>query len=118
MKHPPQETDLVPGRRIAAATIGAVIATAAGVLIAYGVGDCASTDATTRWMSGSPPAMPREINAMETAVFAVEAQGVEANQRAEAHLASYGWVDEERGIIHVPIDVAFDLYLAGARGAR
>jgi hypothetical protein len=32
-------------------------------------------------------------------------------------LQSFGWSDRERGVVHVPIERAFDLYLSGARAA-
>ena len=115
MKHPPQEADLVPGGKILTVGIGVIVATIVGVLVAYGIGACASAEPGSGWMSGNPPQPPREVNAMETAVFSVEAQGIELNQRAEEFLRRYSWVDRDKGTVRVPIEVAFDLFLTRQR---
>lgn len=119
MKHPPQEPDLVPSNLVVAAILGVIVAIAIGCL-------CASAIATWRTaslrgdpgapaerMRGVPPeVVPPEVNAMETVPFTVEAQGLASHQVAEAWLSGYGWVDRGRRILRVPIDVAFDVYLA------
>jgi hypothetical protein len=33
------------------------------------------------------------------------------------HLSSFGWSDRARGVIHIPVERAFDLYLAGERAS-
>jgi hypothetical protein len=38
-----------------------------------------------------------------------------ARAAADQRLDSYGWVDRERGIVHVPLAVAIELYLAEVR---
>jgi hypothetical protein len=113
VRHPPQERDILPGRRISAVVIGAVLATIAGVLVAYAIGRCRARELGVDWIPPPPrPQIRSEVNAVETRPFALQAQGLEGNRTAEDWLSSYGWVDRERRIIHVPIEVAFDLYLA------
>jgi hypothetical protein len=118
MKHPAQEPDTVPGGTITGAIIGVVVAIGIGGLVAYGIlawrTDVLAGDpsAAAEQMRGVPP----EVNAMETRPFSVEAQGPGSHQIAEAHLSSYGWVDRAHRIIHVPIRVAFELYLARGQG--
>lgn len=61
--------------------------------------------------------IPAEVNEVESAPFSLP---TEAEQRAHAdhtRLGRYGWVDAERQIVHLPIDVAIDLYL-DAEGRR
>ena len=111
MRHPPQEADIVPGGKLLTVGIGVIVATIIGVFVAYGIGACASRETGTRWMSGNPVEPPREVSGMETAVFTAEAQGIELNRRAEEHLRRYTWVDRDKGIVRVPIEVAFDLFL-------
>ncbi len=111
MKHPPQERDLVPGRPIGAIAIGVVVSTIAGVLAAYGIGRCDARDLEDE-RSSQRPRVPAEVNAMETVPFAVEAQGLEMNRAAAAYLSRYGWIDRERGIVHIPIEAAFEVVLA------
>ncbi len=108
MRHPAQEPDRVEGRLIVVVLAGVIVASTVGVLgarwIERGRGE------GTRALS-----MPVEVNAIETRPFGDAAEGLEEHRAAEAWLSSYGWVDREAGLIHVPIDVAIDLYLARQR---
>jgi hypothetical protein len=104
MKHPPQEADQIPGRAMVGVGVGVVIAAVVGVLIAYGLEHCGDR-------SGEGPAFTGDVNGMETRAFALEAQGLEDHARDEQQLQTYGWSDRAHRIVHVPIDVAFDLYL-------
>ena len=115
MKHPPQESDLVPGRTIATVAAGVVVASAIGVLAAYAIRRASARELA----GGAPPArphVPAEVNAMEAVPFSVEAQGLDMNRRAAAYLASYGWIDRERGLVHIPIEAAFEVVLARRGG--
>lgn len=117
MKHPPQEPDIVPGRTVTGVGIGVVVAVVLSVVIALSIGKCRSRQLGHVWVP--PLAWPEikgDINAMETRLFSVEAQGLAEHQRAEARLHGYGWIDRSRRIVHVPIDVAIDLYLKAQPG--
>ena len=114
MKHPPQEPDLVPSNLVVAAILGVIVAIAIGCVVAQGVATW-----RTAALAGDPSApaeqmqgIPAEVNAIETPPFSVGAEGLEEHRVAADWLSSYGWIDRGRRIIHVPIDVAFDLYLA------
>jgi len=118
MKHPAQEPNAVPAGAITGTIIGVAFAIAIGGLVAYGI-EAWRTDE----LAGDPSApaeqmrgVPAEVNAMETTPFTVEAQGLASHRVAESWLSSYGWIDREHRIVHVPIDVAFDLYLARGQG--
>jgi len=118
MKHPPQEPESVPAGAIIGAIIGVIVAIGIGGIVAYGIATWRTDElagdpsAAAEQMRGVPP----EVNAMETTPFSVEAQGPGSHRVAESHLSSYGWIDREHRIVHVPIDVAFDLYLARGQG--
>jgi len=119
MKHPPQEPNLVPSHLVVAAILGVIVAIAIGCVIAQGIAAWrtavlrSDASAAAERMQGVPPeVVPPEVNAIETLPFSVEAQGLASHQVAEAQLSGYGWVDRGRRIIHVPIGVAFDVYLA------
>jgi hypothetical protein len=105
MKHPPQERDLVPGRTIAGISVGVIAATIAGVLVAWGILRCDARDLER--LSARPREVPEEVSGIERTLFQLEAQGLEQNQRAAAHLSSYGWVDRDRGLVRIPIEAAF-----------
>lgn len=118
MNHPPQEPDVLPGRTLTGVGGGVVLATVAGVMIAIAIGRCRSHELGHEWVPllGRPP-ITGDINAIETRLLSVEAQGIEAHQREDAWLHSYGWIDRAHQIVHVPIDVAIDLYLSTRQGS-
>ena len=118
MKHPAQEPDAVPGVTITGAILGVACAIAIGGLVAHSIAAWRTDE-----LAGDPSAsaeqmrgVPAEVNAMETSPFAVGAQGLDSHRVAESHLSSYGWIDRDHRIVHVPISVAFDLYLARGQG--
>ncbi len=117
MKHPPQEPDLVPGRKIAGVAAGVVASTIAGVLAAWGIARCDARDVEDeRFTRRVRDEASVEVNGIERALFRIEAQGLEMNQRAAAHLSSYGWIDRDRGIVRIPIEAAFQVVLARRGG--
>lgn len=121
MRNPPQQPDRVPGHTILGVGIGVIVSIVIGLLAAWGIADCTANEPAIAWNPSNPPRSPAEVNAMETAPFSNEAQGIEMHGHAARLLTTYGWVDRDRGIVHVPIDVAFDLLLARERqqgGAR
>jgi hypothetical protein len=117
MIHPPQEPDLVPVRNVSAIGLGVILVIAACCLVALGIESCGTRGrAPERPASG--PEIPEDVSDIETRVFAVQAQGLEANQRAEQLLSRYSWVDRDRGIIRVPVEVAYQLLLERQRGGQ
>lgn len=119
MKHPAQEPDLIPSNAVVASILGVIAAIAIGCVIAQGIAAWrtaalrSDASAAAERMQGIPPeVVPPEVNAIETLPFSVDAQGLASHQVAEAQLSGYGWVDRGRRILHVPIEVAFDVYLA------
>jgi len=119
MKHPAQEPDVVPSNLVVAAIFGVIVAIVIGCVIAQGIAAWrtaalrSNASAAAERMRGVPPeVVPPEVNAIETLPFSVDAQGLASHEVAEAQLSGYGWVDRGRRILHVPIEVAFDVYLA------
>ncbi len=55
--------------------------------------------------------VPSQVSSIELHLF-----GREQNVLGDsAQLEHYGWVDRERGLVHLPIDVAMELYLQEAQ---
>jgi hypothetical protein len=113
MKHPPQEPDRVPAGLITAVIGIVIVAIGIGVALMHWIEDYETAE-----VNGDPKApaeqigaIPNQVNTSETPPFTVEAQGLDDNARADAWLGSYGWVDRQRGIVHVPLDAAYELYL-------
>jgi hypothetical protein len=54
---------------------------------------------------------PIEVNEVEAAPFVHPTDAERGAELAQRRLRSYGWVDRTAQRVHVPIDVAFDIYL-------
>jgi hypothetical protein len=109
MRHPPQEADAISGRFIARIALGVVVTMACALVVAFLLGGSHRQPI---------PTVRPDINGIETSTFATEAQGLAEHHDEEQRLSSYGWVDRDKRVIHVPISVAFDLWLAQHGGPR
>jgi hypothetical protein len=114
--HPPAEEDRVPSGRIVAVGVAALLVFFVGSLAA-GLG----MRAMQRNVNPDGPApMPDQagkakIGFVEQRLFENANQGVAWRAQAERQLGSYGWVDKQKGLAHIPIDRAMDLVAKGAR---
>jgi hypothetical protein len=113
-----QEEDVIRTRRLVAVGIAAMVVFTIGVLAA-------------RWeqvvsergdLPTGRPRIPAEVHQSEVGIVyqrtfeeLAPGEGQRLHARQAEQLASYGWVDPGRGIIHVPIDLAMRRYLEGAR---
>jgi len=115
MIHPPQDADTIPERRVTGVLVFVIVAIVMCGLAAAWIESC-GTRGRSQWRAAKGPAIPDDVSGMETRVFPVQAQGIEMNQRAEQLLSTYSWVDRDRGIIRVPIEVGYQLLLQRQRG--
>jgi hypothetical protein len=63
-------------------------------------------------------ALPREtrtVGSIQQRTFDHGAASTELKSAQLRHLASYGWVDRDRGVVHLPIERAMDLWIERAR---
>jgi hypothetical protein len=111
-----QEPDLIPTGKIVAVGIGALLVFVLGIL-----------GATVIWMRGSraylpmgPAPIPEEVGRGEIGnIFQrsfeqqLDAQELRDDQRRQ--LEGYGWADRPRGVIHVPVEQAYEPVLRGRR---
>lgn len=99
-----QEPDRVPPRlvRRAALVLGVMIAGSVGATELLGPNELGETDRLQDWRAAQ----------IEIAPFQVRGAPEIAARRAALTLQQYGWVDRSRGLIHVPLDVAIEIYLA------
>jgi len=70
-------------------------------------------DAVHQTRAARPPA---EINQIEADLIQSKGQAPDALV-ARRRLQSFGWSEQEGGLVHVPLARAFTLYLSGARAA-
>jgi hypothetical protein len=114
--HPPAEEDSISSGRIVWVGVVAMIVFVAGSLAAAW-----QLQATRRALyPDGPIALPSQvgqarIGIVEQRLFEHANQGVAWREQARRHLDAYGWVDEGKGIVHIPIDRAMDMVEKGAR---
>ena len=98
-----QEHDVVPRGVVRAfgamIGIGIVLSVLATLLLGHGSLGEVMRDIST------PPAQ------IETREFPRETDEERAQRLAAERLRGYGWVDRDGGLIHVPIEVALEMYL-------
>jgi hypothetical protein len=105
-----QESDHVPGRRVITVTVVAIVISAVGILGAWLIVTTTAEQAQPA-LRGTHQPMAREIYDKDRWLFAE--RGELAGRRGDIQrLSSYGWVDEQKGVIHMPIRRAMELYLA------
>jgi hypothetical protein len=66
---------------------------------------------------GGPPPIPKQVDQYEVGivnlrVFAVDQRAAQKRLQQMERLRSYGWVDREAGLAHIPVDEAMKMYLA------
>ena len=64
-----------------------------------------------------PPPIPKQVDQYEVGivnqrVFALDQRAAQKQLQQMERLRSYGWVDRETGVAHIPIDEAMKMYLA------
>ncbi len=114
--HPPAEEDVLPSGKIYMVGVGALIVFFLGSLAA-GIG---MSSLRKQLNPDGPPPPPAEagkakIGVVEQRLFEHANQGPVWREAAQKRLSSFGWVDRQKGIAHIPIDRAMDLVEKGAR---
>jgi hypothetical protein len=110
-EQPPQESPHVG--------MGMVLALAAGALLVFGFATLSIWVFTERWQSArnprgaSTPARlgQAEINLLNQLPFLLDTRAYRQQEEKVRRLHGYGWVDRERGLIHIPVEQAMELYL-------
>jgi hypothetical protein len=98
------------------------------VIIGVGVGSVVIFAIATVWSThilnstkaemqpAGPPPIPRQVNSYEVGivnqrVFALDQRAAQKRLQQMERLESYGWVDRQAGLAHIPIDEAMKMYL-------
>jgi hypothetical protein len=113
--HPPAEVDRVNSWKIAAVGIGS--------LAVFLVASAVTVAAMRRQQAELNPAFPvipaqagqRKVGIVEQQLFENANHAEAVRRRQQERLGSYGWVDKEKGLVHVPIDDAMERTLRGER---
>lgn len=112
--HPQQESDLRSIRKLT--IIGGIIVAIVVVMSACAAGIVWWR--TGRFFTPDIPAPDPEVvkrTVLEQQMFDLEAAGLEQRSMEHAHLHSYGWVDRDRNVAHIPIQEAMQMTLRRLR---
>ena len=111
--HPKTEDDRIDSRTVLLVGVGA--------LLVFALGGLASSAFLRHRVSERPgPPLPAELGQskiamVEQRLFALPQRGaIDRTARLE-RLGSYGWVDREKEVAHLPIEVAMALVASGVR---
>jgi hypothetical protein len=114
--HPPAEEDVIRSSSIVWVGVVSLIVFLCGALAAVWQLQ------TTRRAANpdGPAALPAlagqpKIGMVEQRLFENSNQGVAWREHARRRLESFGWVDEAKGVAHIPIDQAMDRVEKGER---
>lgn len=106
-----QEPDQISKKAVVLGTLVLTVVSAAFVLAAWALDEPAGPEVTSPWQ-----VIPEEVNQIEVARFD-EATAAERQTLAAGELlTSYGWVDQEAGVIRIPIERAIEIYLSRVEG--
>lgn len=105
-----QERDRLPGRLLAAIGVGWLALTALAVLVSVALYDA------RRAALGASPARrvevaPLQIGVVDQTQIRTFHLAAQHRAEAEARARAWGWVDRERGVIHLPVDAAARILL-------
>ncbi|MGO8969057.1 MAG: hypothetical protein ACLQDQ_05755 [Myxococcaceae bacterium] len=102
----------LPYRKIVGVGIGSVVLFALGI-----VWSTALLHSATKEMQPVGPApLPAGVNQYEVGIvnqrmFSLDQRAAQKRLQQMRRLNSYGWLDRQTGVVHVPIDVAMDMLL-------
>jgi hypothetical protein len=112
-----QEEDLLPGRALTLLAASAVLLAVA--LSAWAFFIMAGSERRLRpsgvFLERTLPT-PSEVSAIEQEPFTAQSPSVRQRRAAERQLSTYGWVDRERRLVHIPIERAIEHYVAEGAG--
>lgn len=105
-----QERDRLPGRLLSAIGVGWLVLTALATLWAVDLMHRRQGD-----LGYAPPrrteVAPVEIGIVDQTQIRTFHLAGRHRAEAEAHLRSWGWVDPDRGVVHMPVDAAVRVML-------
>lgn len=117
--HGRQEEDRINFPKIIIVGVVSLVVFTIGIIATYAV--LAARDEDVRGPGSTAGAQEigrHEIGIVNQWLFEREPQASYYRRESAARLGSFGWVDRERGIIHVPIDLAIERLLVEGSGPR
>jgi hypothetical protein len=109
-----QERDVIPQRKTLVLLVAGILMVVISAIGAQLILEWRLSELHDRDREQAPRTTPRELSGIEQ-VSAIENGAAKDYSEQRVQLTSYGWVDREHGIAHVPIDKAIHDYIAEER---
>lgn len=103
---PPPQTEKLPVWKVFVGLFATIAIFAAAIVAAWLYLDGMRPQLNPRWDTLPDETKQAEINIVNQDVFVLDVRAYEEHDRIDQRLNSYGWVDRERGQIHIPIHQA------------
>lgn len=107
LPHRPEDERL-PFGTVAAVAVAAVVLFTAAVLWARSILQDETRAALPRGEAAAPMVGQAEIGIVDQRMFELEGRSEHLRRQQLQRLGSYGWVDRDAGVIHIPISRAMD----------
>lgn len=118
-EHEPKvEEDVLPRRTVLAVMAVTVLITLAGLGWAWHLmRERSATLAPPRVATEHPPSETRPLPPakIETSLFDQVDRYRNLTEHGRQVLSTYGWVEQDKGIVRIPIERAMELYVEGSR---
>ena len=102
------EDERLPFGTVAAVAVAAVVLFTAAVLWARSILQDETRAALPRGEAAAPMVGQAEIGIVDQRMFELEGRAEHLRREQLQRLGSYGWVDRDAGVIHIPISRAMD----------
>ncbi|MDB4965337.1 MAG: hypothetical protein JWN44_1026 [Myxococcales bacterium] len=119
MSHPIQEEDRIASAKIIVVAIVSLAVFGVGVVWAVSI----ERNENQNIGIHQPETGPAAVRAPEVGIvyqwpFFLSHYAADKGEAKKAMLESYGWVDKDAKVVHIPIDQAMERYVSQAGGAK
>ncbi len=115
---PPQQPEGIRWRRISGAIGGTIALFAISVGIEWAMGAVLANGRNPARQQIPAAVSQRTINLLEQVPVQIAMHGYELREDQLRRLDGYGWVDPERGIVHVPVEVEMERMVRAAEAGE
>jgi hypothetical protein len=101
-----------------------IVGVGVAALLTFGLSILWSTSllhgAEKEMQPAGPPPLPPGVNQYEVGIvnqrmFSLDQRAAQKRLQQMTRLNTYGWLDKQTGIVHIPVDVAMDMLVQGQK---
>jgi len=100
----------LPYRKIVGVGLASVIVFALGILWSTSLLKLATREMQPAGPAPMPPGVNQyEVGIVNQRMFSLDQRAAQKRLQQMNRLSTYGWLDRQAGVVHIPIDVAMDM---------